>query len=66
MPLKVRLVKSTLTRATQTGDVIVERLKAAGSPPDEVHACSLIEEGAPCVPEPPISKEIWDPSADVS
>ena len=65
MPLKVRLVKSTMTRATQTGDIIVERLKAAGAPVDEVLACDLIQEGAPCVPEPPIGKELWDPGADV-
>ena len=66
LPLRVRLVKSTMTRATQTGDIVLERLAAAGAVVDEVKACDLIQEGAPCVPEPPIGKDLWDPGADVS
>ena len=66
LPLRVRLVKSTMTRATQTGDIVLERLAAAGAAVDEVKACDLIQEGAPCVPEPPIGKDLWDPGADVS
>ena len=44
-----RLVKSTMTRATETANIILKHL-----PEDTQHSsCDLIREGPPCVPEPP-------------
>jgi len=51
---RVRLVKSSMTRATETGDIIHKHL--ADIP---IESCDLIREGAPCMPEPPI--ESWTP-----
>ena len=46
-----RLVKSTMTRATETANIILKQL------PDIEHTdCDLIREGAPCVPDPPIGE----------
>lgn len=51
----IRLVKSTMTRATETANIILKTL------PVEIDSssCDLIREGAPCVPEPPL--ESWTP-----
>lgn len=56
-----RLVKSTMTRAQETGKIIAQKLDAA---PAVVEHCSLIEEGAPIAPEPPIGH--WRPEPSVS
>jgi len=50
----IKLVKSTMTRATETANIILSQL------PDIEHTnCDLLREGAPCVPDPPI--ESWSP-----
>eukprot|EP00092_Neocalanus_flemingeri_P019885 GFUD01021540.1.p1 GENE.GFUD01021540.1~~GFUD01021540.1.p1 ORF type:complete len:315 (+),score=65.89 GFUD01021540.1:57-1001(+) len=50
----IKLVKSTMTRATETANIILKHL------PDIEHSdCDLVREGAPCVPDPPI--ESWSP-----
>jgi len=44
-----KLVKSTMTRATETANIILKHL-----PEDIQHSsCDLIREGPPCYPEPP-------------
>ena len=44
----IKLVKSTMTRATETANIILKQL------PDIEHtSCDLLREGAPCVPDPP-------------
>jgi len=50
-----KLVKSTMTRATETANIILKHL------PQDIQqsSCDLIREGAPCPPEPPISH--WEP-----
>ena len=54
-----RLVKSTMTRATETANIILKHL-----PEDTQHSsCDLIREGAPCVPEPPAPAS-WAVSAN--
>lgn len=55
-----RLIKSTMTRAQETGKIIGTKLDKL--PP--VEHCSLIEEGAPIAPEPPIGH--WRPEPSVS
>ena len=48
----IKLVKSTMTRATETANIILKHL------PDIEHTdCDLIREGAPCVPDPPIGEK---------
>jgi len=50
-----KLVKSSMTRATETANIILEHL-----PGDIQHSsCDLIREGPPCPPEPPITS--WNP-----
>ena len=50
-----KLVKSSMTRATETANIILERL-----PSDIQHSsCDLIREGPPCPPEPPLPS--WSP-----
>jgi len=50
----IKLVKSTMTRATETANIILKHL------PDIEHTdCDLIREGAPCMPDPPIDS--WNP-----
>ena len=45
-----RLVKSSMSRATETANIILEHL-----PSDIQHSsCDLIREGPPCPPEPPL------------
>jgi len=50
----VKLVKSTMTRATETANIILKQL-----PEIEHTNCDLLREGAPCVPDPPV--ESWTP-----
>jgi len=52
---KVKITKSTMTRATETGDIIHSHL-----PELEIESCDLLREGAPCPPEPPTKKGDWD------
>ena len=51
MKPKVKITKSTMTRATETGDIIHSHL-----PELEIESCDLLREGAPCPPEPPTKK----------
>jgi len=51
---RVRLVKSTMTRATETGDIIHQHL-----PDLQIQPCDLIREGAPCRPDP--HTDLWAP-----
>lgn len=54
-----RIVQSTMTRATQTAQIITKQL-----PSDiQVESCDFLREGAPIQPEPPTS---WQPRASVS
>ena len=49
----IKLVKSTMTRATETANIILKHL------PDIEHtSCDLLREGAPCVPDPPSGPNI--------
>lgn len=48
------IVRSTMTRATQTAKLIQKFL-----PEVPVKDCSMLEEGAPCIPEPKHSH--WKP-----
>jgi len=51
------LVKSTMTRATETANIILTHL-----PSDISHSsCDLLREGAPCPPEPPSVEWTPDP-----
>jgi len=55
-PLTVNFVKSTMTRATETANIILKHL-----PEVQDHlSCDMIREGAPCPPDPPYPE--WDPS----
>jgi len=45
----IKLVKSTMTRATETANIILKQL-----PEIEHTSCDLLREGAPCIPDPPI------------
>jgi len=53
---RVRLVKSTMTRATETGDIIHQHL-----PDLDIQPCDLIREGAPCKPDPHTVHWVPDP-----
>jgi len=55
------MVKSTMTRAQETGDIILSRLEPGSL---AVKDCSMLEEGAPIPPEPPIGG--WKPECYVS
>lgn len=55
-----RMVKSTMTRAQETGKIIGQQV-GEGIP--LVEHCSLLEEGAPIAPEPPIGH--WRPEPSV-
>jgi len=57
IPMKMRLVKSTMTRATETADIILKHL-----PGVEDVSCDLVREGAPIPPDPPLSGWSPDPS----
>ena len=59
-PLNVNFVKSTMTRATETANIILKHF-----PEIKNHkSCDLIREGAPCPPYAPFPE--WDPSPTVS
>lgn len=63
VPFRLRLIKSTMTRATQTADIILEQLpKELGL---DVETCNLIREGAPIEPEPEIEASVWSPEIGV-
>ena len=47
-----KLVKSTMTRATETANIILKQI-----PEIEEASCDLLREGDPCMPDPPIGKE---------
>ena len=47
----VSMTKSTMTRASETGDIIHSHL-----PHLDIKSCDLLREGAPCPPEPPTKK----------
>ncbi|XP_041971852.1 serine/threonine-protein phosphatase Pgam5, mitochondrial-like isoform X2 [Aricia agestis] len=49
------IIKSTMTRAQETGDIILKHLPETV----DVKHCQLIEEGAPVPPEPPVGH--WRP-----
>ncbi len=53
------IVRSTMTRATQTASLIQKFL-----PDVPVKDCSMLEEGSPVVPEPPHTQ--WRPELYVS
>lgn len=55
-----KMIKSTMTRAQETGKIISTKLDTI----PVVEHCSLIEEGAPIAPEPPIGH--WRPEPAVS
>merc|ERR1712059_918 len=50
----IGLVKSSMTRATETANIVLKQL-----PEIEHTSCDLIREGAPCEPDPP--SEHWTP-----
>lgn len=54
-----KMIRSTMTRAQETGKII--STKIANVP---IENCSLIEEGAPIAPEPPVGH--WHPEPHVS
>lgn len=54
-----KMIRSTMTRAQETGKIISTHI---GNVP--IENCSLIEEGAPIAPEPPIGH--WHPEPHVS
>ena len=53
-----RIIKSTMTRATETADIIHKHL-----PDIPMSSCDFIREGSPIVPEPPVSH--WKPEPKV-
>ena len=48
---RISLVKSTMTRATQTGDIVHSHF-----PGTTIKPCDMLREGGPCLPEPPVGK----------
>lgn len=54
-----RIIKSTMTRATETADIIAKYL-----PDIPMSSCDYIREGAPIQPNPP--SKTWRPEAQVS
>lgn len=55
-PLTVNFVKSTMTRATETANIILKHFPEI----QEHQSCDMIREGAPCPPDPPYPE--WDPT----
>merc|ERR1719422_334545 len=53
----IKLVKSTMTRATETANIILKQL-----PEIEHTSCDLLREGAPCMPDPPTERWTPDPA----
>lgn len=60
IPLDI-MVRSTMTRAQETGKIISSHI--ANIP---IENCSLIEEGAPIAPQPPIGHWAPEPSVRIS
>ena len=56
-----KIIKSTMTRAQETGAIISSKIDNEKIP---IENCSLLEEGAPIAPEPPIGH--WKPEPAVS
>jgi hypothetical protein len=54
VPPRIALVKSTMTRATQTGDIVHSQF-----PGVEIKPCDLLREGGPCMPDPPVGTLIF-------
>jgi len=54
VPVTIKLTKSTMTRATETANIILKHLKDV---PED--SCDLIREGAPIEPDPPLDS--WSP-----
>ena len=52
------LVMSSMTRATETANIIAKHLETSAA--ESAESCSLIREGAPCEPVPSASS-VWDP-----
>lgn len=55
------LVKSTMTRAQETGSIIQTVLTEV--PESRIKSCSFLEEGAPIPPDPPVGH--WKPPSYV-
>lgn len=55
-----RVVYSTMTRATETAEIILKKLENV----EVVERCDLLREGAPIPPEPPVGS--WKPEMHVS
>jgi len=51
---RISLIKSTMTRATQTGDIVHSHF-----PGVDIRPCDMLREGGPCCPEPPV--DFWNP-----
>jgi len=54
----VQIIKSTMKRATETGDIVHKHL-----PDISIKPCDLIREGAPCPPDPETTNWVpmpWD------
>ena len=56
----MKLVYSTMTRATETAKIILGKLEDA----KDIEHCDLLREGAPIPPEPPLGS--WKPEVYVS
>jgi hypothetical protein len=54
VPPRIALVKSSMTRATQTGDIVHSQF-----PGVEIKPCDLLREGGPCMPDPPVGTLIF-------
>lgn len=54
-----KMIKSTMTRAQETGKIISTKIETIPA----IEHCSLLEEGAPIPPEPPIGH--WRPEPSV-
>ena len=55
----IKLVKSTMTRATETANIILKQV-----PEIEHSDCDLLREGAPCIPNPPMSTLLFISNLD--
>ena len=64
MPVKINVIKSTMTRATETANLIIDQLPKDVVNQMNISSCDLIREGAPIEPEPPLSS--WNPEPHVS
>jgi serine/threonine-protein phosphatase PGAM5 len=60
-PLELNLTMSTMTRARETAQIILEHL-----PEIPTAESYLLREGAPIEPEPPLCQTVWNPEPHVS